>query len=68
MNTAAAGRVEIDGQLRSDVWDWCGYHKTHPMISYDPGGDPYCWHGHWVGEVDECSSVPPIPMRVERSL
>lgn len=47
-------------ELMHKEWMWCGYHKSHPMISYDPAGDPYCWEGYWYGEVDECSSVPPI--------
>lgn len=47
-----------------ETWDWCGYHKTHPMISFDPAGPPYCWEGWWNSEVDACPSVPPIVMRV----
>lgn len=43
-------------------WDWCGLHKSHPMVSWDPAGDPYCWEGYWRGEADKCLTVTPIRM------
>lgn len=51
-------------RLMETEWDWCGYHKTHPMVSYDPAGNPYCWEGIWYGEVDRCTSVPPMRVRI----
>lgn len=54
-------------ELIEAEWWWCGYHRTHPMVSWDPAGTPYCWEGYWKGEVDECSSVPSITVRVHEA-